>query len=222
MTNSAEKYFDCLAEVYDQATAPEGAWTPPQMIERMLRPALAEHKSVLDIGVGTGQALALIYKSGQFDTLDAIDISADFLKQCTDKFPNIKTFHGTFSSFCKQDHRRFDIIICCGVLEFIQDPEELIALVGSRLTDDGSFVFTFEPIVAEHKLQSNRQSLTVPDPTSSLYFDDFFTYRWTPQEIDGFLKKANMHAINQEAFVAYRKQGVDIIYHILDTRLITA
>jgi ubiquinone/menaquinone biosynthesis C-methylase UbiE len=51
------KYFDKIAAIYDQATAPANAWTPPKIVAQYVQSYVSQSTKLLDIGMGTGKSL---------------------------------------------------------------------------------------------------------------------------------------------------------------------
>jgi cyclopropane fatty-acyl-phospholipid synthase-like methyltransferase len=215
MNDSASKYYDILSPYYDKATEVENAWTPPRMVQRSCSKLLKDNIRVLDIGVGTGRSIDFIAKSNYQIEIHGVDISEKMLTICRSKYPASKLFHGDLKAYRTRGDVPFDLIISSGVLEFVKDLGTFFKDCATLLTDVGSCVFTYEPVVEFHKLQSEEQSLTVTDKNSKLYVDDFVTYRRRFLEIQTYLNEANLRVDEFSEFVAYNKGGIDIIYHLI-------
>lgn len=129
------------------------------------------------------------------------------LTVCRGKYPDIKLFHGDLKAYTAQCDVKFDLIIASGVLEFIEDLNLLFHDCATLLSETGSCVFTYEPVIEFHKCQSENKSLTVSDKNSKLYVEDFFTYRRRFLDVDQALKEASMRVDEFSEFVAYNKGG---------------
>lgn len=220
MNDSASKYYDILSPYYDKATEIENAWTPPQMVQMCCEKLLQNNIKVLDIGVGTGRSIDFITKSNKLVEIHGIDVSEKMLSVCREKYPMSKLFHGDLKAFATQCDQKFDIIIASGVIEFIEDLSSLFQDCASLLTEKGSIVFTYEPVVDYHKFQFEDKSLTVPDKNSKLYIEDFYTYRRRFLDVQSDLKEAKLGISEFSEFIAYNKGGVDIIYHLIRAQII--
>ena len=208
---NAEQYYNKLADKYELGT--QNTWNGPALIEDITLTLTDKTTTVLDIGIGTGQSIERLVASKQYKQIDGIDVSDEMLKICKDKFPSINLYHGDFLSFSDFRLNKYDLIICCGTLEFITDLKVFFEKCKSLLTSDGNLVLTFEPKIYGHTMQSlavsNLQGQN-PLPT-----DDFFTYRY---DIDDFYSLDTQYGFvvkQNNLFVAYKKLNIDIIYSLV-------
>ncbi|MCI0563673.1 MAG: class I SAM-dependent methyltransferase [Nitrososphaera sp.] len=211
----AEKYYDLLASVYDEATEASGSWNPPDIIYESIKAKVSIHSRILDIGIGTGLSIDKIYNSGIYKAIYGVDVSAKMLNVCKHKYPNAKLTHISSIVDIGSIDEHFDIVIGSGTLEFIEDIDLLVQQVRCKQKKDGVFAFTYEPIIYFHTYQKDRKSLTVPDKSSSLYVQDFYTYRHEPYEILKLLDKNNYQVTRDSEFIAYKKGEEEIIYHVV-------
>lgn len=211
----AEKYYDLLASVYDQATEAPGAWNPPGIIYEHIKDKVSIYSRILDIGIGTGLSIDKIYNSGIYKEIYGVDVSAKMLNVCKYKYPNAKLTHISSIVDIGRIDEHFDIVIGSGTLEFVEDIDLLVQQVRCKQKKDGVFAFTYEPIIYFHPYQNDRKSLTVPDKSSSLYVQDFYTYRHEPHEILKLLDKNNYQVTRDSEFIAYKKGEEKIIYHVV-------
>jgi len=59
-------YYDQLAQHYDAATSPPGAWTPPDVFAEVLNDwiSISPVETVFDIGIGTGKSIEYLAERG--------------------------------------------------------------------------------------------------------------------------------------------------------------
>ena len=218
MNDSASKYYDKIAGVYDQATASDLAWTPPSEITKYAEEAVANAKRVLDIGIGTGQSIENLISKNPKAEFVGLDVSKEMIDKCSEKFPTVRLHHGDLKSFKNDNSATFDVIISSGAFEFIEDLSEVFSDVLELLSDSRDFFFTFEPYIESHKLQGKKKSLTVEDENSTLYTGDFYTYRRDLDEVKAMLNENGLSLIKQKEFVAYKKANTDLIYYIVHAK----
>lgn len=212
---NAEKFYDNLADKYEVAT--QNAWTAPTHIESITQTLADKATTVLDIGIGTGQSIEKLFASQQFKQIEGIDTSDKMLKICKAKFPSITLQHGEFLSFSNFTLSNYDLIICCGALEFITDLNLFFQKCKTLLSDKGNLVLTFEPKISEHKIQSLAISNVKSDRVSNI--DDFLTYRYDIDEFNSFATKNGFKILKSKLFVSYKKLDTDIIYSLVHLTL---
>jgi ubiquinone/menaquinone biosynthesis C-methylase UbiE len=211
----AEQYYDLLAPVYDKATEVPGSWNPPDIVYESVKDKISKNSRILDVGIGTGLSIDKIYASGTYKEIYGVDVSAKMLDVCRDKYPNAKLTQISSIVDIGSVGDYFDLVISSGTLEFIEDIDLLFDQVRRKQKKDGVFAFTYEPIIYFHPFQNYSKSLTVPDKSSSLYIEDFYTYRHEPHEILNLLKKYSYKVTKDSEFIAYKKGEEKIIYHVI-------
>jgi predicted TPR repeat methyltransferase len=212
----SEEYFDLIASVYDQATEAEGSWNPPNVIYEHIKRLNKNNPAILDIGIGTGRSIDKIYKSGAYKEIHGVDVSEKMLDICRNRYPKVKLSKISSVNDIENTVAHYDLIICSGTVEFIEDISALFQKVSILLKTDGVFVFTYEPLIQFHQIQKHKKSLTVPNKESKLYIDNFYTYRHSPHEITNLLEQNNLRSEKDNEFVAYKKGEEYIIYHVVD------
>jgi len=215
MNESANKYYDLLASVYDKATEAPGAWNPPSMVYETIKHKISSQSRILDIGIGTGQSIAKIYGEGQYKEIWGVDVSTKMLDICKEKYPKAKLTRISSVADIENINGCFDMVISSGVTEFIEDIDLLFKHVSCKQEKGGIFAFTYEPIIYFHPFQNDRKSLTVPNKSSSFYLNDFYTYRRNPVEISHLLDTNNFRVTEDFEFIAYKKGTEQIIYHVV-------
>lgn len=162
----AEQYYDLLAPVYDKAAGAPGAWTPPGIIYDNIKHHISSSSKILDIGIGTGLSIDELYRSGVYKEIHGVDISAKMLDVCKSKYPKTKLAKISSIVDIGRIGDYFDIVICSGTLEFIEDIDLVVEQVRRKQRKAGVFAFTYEPIIYFHPRQHESRSLTVPDKSS--------------------------------------------------------
>jgi 2-polyprenyl-3-methyl-5-hydroxy-6-metoxy-1,4-benzoquinol methylase len=81
------------------------------------------NKKILDFGSGPGYLFSYLKETGKSFEYSALDFSSDSINQLKEKFQNDKGFKEAFfiSGFPTQINQKFDIIICCEVIEHLSD-----------------------------------------------------------------------------------------------------
>ena len=207
----AEKYYDQLAVKYDQATA--NSWAAPMQIESITTNVSNKETSVLDIGIGTGQSIHGLYNSQNFKLIEGIDVSEEMIKYCKESYPDVILHKGDFLQFNNFQLSQYDLIICCGTLEFINNLESFLKKCSSLLAKNGNLVITFEPRIDGHSVQG--KSISEVKSERLIGVEGFMTYR---HDLDYFkitAEKSGLQIKKQSLFVSYRKLDVEVVYMIV-------
>lgn len=131
-------YFDHMAANYRErsATMP-WAWLR-RFEERAVLEAclpLNSRARVLDLGAGAGYYTESLHKLG-YKNLTAVDISGEMLAQI--KCPGCATVRADIQQYRSEEP--FDLIVCAGAIEFLDQPQKMFANVAAMLKPGGSFV----------------------------------------------------------------------------------
>lgn len=216
MTKPAARYYDLLSANYDPVTSELGVWTTPEIMAQQIAPILKNGAKLLDIGIGTGQLIGFLRKIGQSIQVEGVEVSRKMSEICQLKYPDVKIHHGDILEIDFPDLGYFDMITICGALEFIPELNLLLQKCSRLLSESGYLVFTYEPVIIAHPIQNQEKSLTVPSSSDrEQYVKDFFTYRYSPFQMYQELKLNGFDCQSDIEFVAYRKQEMDIIYHLI-------
>lgn len=208
------EYYDKLANVYDRATEPPGAWAPPNFIAGVIEANGIAQGRILDIGIGTGRSIATLYEAG-FRDIIGVDCSANMLVECRRKYPDILLIEGRFEEADLTAFVPFDLIIASGVFEFIEDLPAAIQKAADILRKGGALLFTYEPVIDGHEIQGVTKSFVVPSQTSAYFVPDFFVYRHHPSTVSHYIRAAGLTIQLDEEFVSYKKLDNLIIYHCI-------
>ena len=208
MVKIIELYNNKLAEQYNEATL-KGKWHAPKEANKLLlqHRLVKNNLVVLDLGVGTGQSIKSFANKGC--RVYAVDISNKMLQITKQKYPEVKTFkYDINNGLAKLNfrHKSFDMLIAVGVLEFIKSIKRIIKETYQLLKKDGYFVFTYELLLPNHRLQK----LRVQDNAKGYiknppYTTRFKLYRRTKKEINGILNNAGYQIIRHSKIRAFLK-----------------
>jgi ubiquinone/menaquinone biosynthesis C-methylase UbiE len=218
--SGAASFYDQLAAVYDQATAGERAWTPNRVMGPFLRAAVQPGDRVLDIGTGTGQTLAALFECGVAVEAHALDISGEMLAHCRTRHGDaVRLFHGGIEEFAAaHTGPGFDILLCAGMVEFVEDLEGFLSVCRQLLRPNGTLLLTYEPVIEFHTYQHEARSAVVPGAAAraaGVTAEGFCTYRRRPDEMSRQLRRAGFEVAEEVEFIAYRKLESDIVYHLV-------
>jgi predicted TPR repeat methyltransferase len=211
------QYYNEVASVYDRSTEPPGAWAPPEVLARVIQSYNLCRGRVLDIGIGTGRAIAAIYDAGYRDIV-GVDCSSKMLAECHNKYPEIILLEGRFEEVDLTSHAPFGLIISSGVFEFMSDLRMAIEKAAKMLDVGGAMLFTYEPLIDGHEIQEEASSLVVPNQASAYFVPGFYAYRHRPSTIRDYVRGAGLSVALDEEFVSYKKAGHLIIYHCILVR----
>lgn len=208
---NTEKYYDQLAAIYDTATA-EG-WHAPNQVEKITKFLSDKDTNILDIGIGTGQSIQEIFSNNQFKSIEGIDTSGKMLEICKTKYPSIQLHYGEFLSYENFSLDSYDLIICCGALEFIPDLNQFFKKCKQLLSSKSNLVLTYEPRIYAHKIQAKSKSGASSERVNEVA--DFVTFRYNLNEFNEIAANNGFEILKNELFVSYRKLDSDIIYSLV-------
>lgn len=101
------------------------------LIERFLRTVIREArilrpKTILEAGCGEGFILDRLYKAGVGEKRIGIDFSDDAIELAKKERPHLDVRKGDIYNIPFKDNS-FDLVICCEVLEHLEQPEKALA-----------------------------------------------------------------------------------------------
>ena len=208
-------YFDQVADRYDEATRREDRWTAPVYIYQRLKDIVSSESRILDIGIGTGNAIDSIYQSNQYLSITGVDASEKMLAKCGIKYPDINLIKIDLIQDLNSIDQTFDLVICSGAVEFIKTITVFFQQCQRLLVDQGMLCFTYEPLIDFHPIQKDRKTLTMGNLKQDLYVDNCYTYRYPPIQVFNYLNHYGFRLVSDEEFIAYSKHGEPIIYHLI-------
>jgi ubiquinone/menaquinone biosynthesis C-methylase UbiE len=121
-----------------------------------------KNKIVLDLGVGTGNALNFL--KGEKDIF-GIDLTFFMLKEAQKKFPKAKLIQANVLSIPLKT-KSIDIVTAVGLIEYIQDTIPFIEELYRILKNEGYLILTFSP-----KNFWTRMRLLLGHPIYAMSFD---------------------------------------------------
>jgi predicted TPR repeat methyltransferase len=209
---SAEKYYDALANLYDAATAPEGAWMSPLYIATEVTRLETTPASALIIGVGTGLDIPPLLAK-KIPHIEAIDISGNMIATAHAKFPKLSYHHADFMKHENFKLPCYDLIICSGTLEFLADFLGFFQKASCLLSQDGTLLVTYEPLIAGHKVQQDMHSTQLSERIAELKNLPLTTYRHTITDLLTACGVSGLTLTKHFEYISYRKMDADMIYH---------
>ncbi len=210
------QYNNTLAQVYDEATAGAFKWKAPQESNLLILPYAKKGHEVLDIGIGTGQSSEALSRIGC--KITGLDISTKMLAVARKKFPEFNLHKADIEGRLPVlAHRKFDIILTIGVLEFVDDIKRVFKKISQFLEPDGLLCFTYEKYLPQSKLQRWRVSDLGKGLTTSASAPSFLVHRYTPIQINNFLKDEDLKILEAKTFEAYlkSKDKIPVYYSIV-------
>lgn len=206
---SLETYYNNLARAYDHVTRASG-WIPPAVASSLIAPHVREGTRVLDIGIGTGQAIAGLLDRGA--RVCGIDVSHNMLRRASDKYPELELHRmdidegpGVLGG------RRFDVVTAIGVLDLVRDLRQVLGSIKDLTAENGHLCFTFEELIEGHEIQGARQApASLSGPRSLLRHgkgnvEVFETRRYEFGEVDAAIAEAGFGELEARRFVAYER-----------------
>jgi ubiquinone/menaquinone biosynthesis C-methylase UbiE len=117
----ATRYWDKLADVYDESQLLAGA-TYPSIIEK-LRGEFASHDRLLDVGAGTGILTAQVAPLVAHVT--CTDIAPEMLEKAKAKLADLDhvDYRVEEAAALSFEDDSFDVVLCCNVLHQMADPD---------------------------------------------------------------------------------------------------
>ena len=195
---------------YDLASR-EAGWDSPSRAQKLVEKFVVKDSIVLDLGTGTGQAVAGYVKKGAHvigldkdpEMLQAashlLNGSGDFRQANINKVLPIEDLES-----------KVDVAQAVGVLEFAEDFKSILSKVKTVLKSDGVFVFTIE-------------TTDDGDEVTSEYFeDDIMVYRRSADYAKRLLEESGFSLMFDEAYGGYERSDLTnhkVPYHIFLAQL---
>lgn len=193
---------EMTSEEYDSASK-EAGWDSPERAQKLVDAYVTPGSKVLDIGIGTGQAVSGYAEKGA--TVVGLDHDASML----DKASRIVGENGLLrqADINKElpiaDLREsVDVAQAIGVLEFAEDLPAVLEQVHGSLKENGVFVFTSELVDDTHASKSEFEDIGLT------------VHRHTTEEIQGLLEQKGYKLLSQEAYDGYQREDGEVPYGI--------
>lgn len=193
---------EMTSEAYD-ADSKEAGWDSPERAQKLVEGYVTPGSKVLDIGIGTGQAVEGYAAKGA--TVIGLDHDASMLDKAS-------TVIGENGSLRQADINKelpitdlkesVDVAQAIGVLEFAEDLPAVLDQVHGSLKENGVFVFTSELVDDTHDSKSEFEDIGLT------------VHRYTAEEIQGLLEQKGYKLLSQEAYDGYRREDGEVPYGI--------
>lgn len=134
---SRERYFDSVALEYSKRSR-GFLWKRVRESESAVMMGMLDGHplgDVLELGCGSGYYSKLLYER-KCDRLVCVDLSSKMLENLDT--PGCEKIEADIQYF--QSESRFDTIVCAGVMEFLQKPDNIFNNVAAMLNPQGLFV----------------------------------------------------------------------------------
>jgi len=193
-----------VASEYDELSEQSG-WDSPERAQTLVGDYIKEGSVVLDLGVGTGQAVRGYAEKGAL--VIGFDHDSEMLEVAqavTGESGNMRLADINEPLPVDDLYEQVDVVQAVGVLEFASDLGNILAQVESTLKSDGVFVFTTE--VME---ESNLAVETFPEAGVTIY-------RHTVDEVKQLLEEIGLKVVTDEGYGGYARDDVadKVPYHI--------
>lgn len=202
--NPTKEVNKVTAEVYDMETTGSG-WDSPQRAQRLVEQYVHDGSVVLDIGIGTGQAVrGYLEKGASIVGLDHDLAMLNVAESLTGKSGLIRQADINKPLPIDDLLGKVDVAQAIGVLEFANDIGDLVEQVRQTLVTDGVFVFTVETLAN-----------TSEDPTQQ--YSGLIIHRHTADEIRALLRDKGFGLLYDEAYGGYERGDTatkKVPYHI--------
>jgi S-adenosylmethionine-dependent methyltransferase len=170
-----------------------------------------EHKySILDAGAGTGDLVLRLAKPQTEMVLS--DISANMLQQARQTFhselPEIAVdfIHASIHELSEKLDKRFDLVLCHAVLEWLQEPRDAIQSL-LKFVEPGGYVsimfFNRNSLIMRQMLNGNLKKLKS---------ENFKDKKTTLTPISPLDPETVYHWLESEGLTILRKTGVRVMY----------
>jgi predicted TPR repeat methyltransferase len=182
----------------------EAGWDSPERAQKLVEPFIVSGAKVLDIGIGTGQAVSGYADKGA--TVIGLDHDPAMLNTA-------QSVVGENGSLRQADINKelpiadlknsVDVAQAVGVLEFAEDLPSVFEQVHKSLKDNGVFVFTSE-LIEDYD----------PQPQTHYPELDITVYRHSPEEVKRLLDESGFSLVEADLYDGYERGGKSIPYGI--------
>lgn len=164
-------------------------------------------EKILDLGIGTGLASINFSRIGL--KVYGLDRSEEMLNKCREKgFAEDLRIHNLADRTIPFDNDYFDHIICCGVLHFLGDLDNIFSEAARLMKGGGLFAFTVIPgIGADYKKEMTDWGVPV--------------YKHPPEYIKKLLYKNGMVLIKEQRLLTKGadKVNYDIMFSVMIVKI---
>lgn len=189
-------------ESYDTESQSAG-WDSPERAQKLVEPYITSGATVLDIGIGTGQAIKGYADKGAI--VIGIDHDEEMINEATLIVgENGSVRKGDINELIPVDDLKdsIDVAQAIGVLEFAKDLPDILGKVYETLKPGGVFVFTVELI----------ENINAPE--KEVYFPEaqVTVYRYLQKEIEALLQDSGFTLITSDSYDGYKRGDSPALY----------
>lgn len=203
-TNNPRRYFDALAPGYDERTAAAG-WQNNTVFGKKLGALTCNPQAYLDLGAGTGETITETLRHTRPERIVAVEFAPQMVALLRRKFRGDARFTyktTTINDYLAGDANEgpFGLVTAICVYSFVAEPRQILEGVARNLTEDGLFIFTYEPAVRGEPTQTPfRHAVTGQEIT---------TYRQSRAEIARMARQSGLSIVSDERYSALKERDV--------------
>ena len=198
---------ETLIPTYD-TDSKEAGWDSPERAQKLVEPFIVPGVKVLDVGIGTGQAVRGYAERGATVIgLDYDQAMLDTAKQVVGENSSLRQADINKELPIADLENSVEVAQAVGVLEFAEDLPSVFAQVNKALKDGGVFVFTSE-LVEDYD----------PQPQTHYPELDITVYRHSPEEVKRLLDEAGFSLVDADLYNGYERGGKSVPYGIFLAR----
>jgi len=202
---SVSELFDRLADGYDVNARENIRYRLPECVYEALSPFFSGAQSMLDVGIGTG-LLAILVRRHPDIRIVGVDCSSRMLDVCArtnraDEVHCVDVAEHTLPF----EAAAFDIVVACGVTEFVSPLDHLIMELTRVTRRSGVVAVTYE-IAPEGVSELERRDGPVP------------CYAYGGAHVGGMLRRAGLEALSAVTVEGYVLDGAALRHGIVVSR----
>jgi SAM-dependent methyltransferase len=180
-------------------------WDSPGRAQKLVEPYITPGSKVLDIGIGTGQAVRGYAQRGV--TVVGLDHDTSMLIAA-------RSVVGDTGLLREADINKplpiddikesVDVALAVGVLEFAEDLRGILGQVRNSLKENGIFAFTCELVNSERTVELQT------------YFPDIdiTVYRHSAEEVGMLIDETGYELVSSDEYSGYERGDDDVLYGI--------
>ncbi|MGK2896599.1 MAG: class I SAM-dependent DNA methyltransferase [Candidatus Saccharimonadales bacterium] len=182
----------------------EAGWDSPERAQKLVEPFIISGAKVLDIGIGTGQAVSgYADKGATVIGLDHDQAMLDAAQSVVGKNGSLRQADINKELPIADLEDSVDVAQAVGVLEFAEDLPSVFEQVHKTLKDNGVFVFTSE-LIEDYD----------PQPQTHYTELDLTVYRHSPEDVKQLLDESGFSLVDADLYDGYERGGRSVPYGI--------
>ncbi len=190
------------SEHYD-TNSKEAGWDSPERAQRLVESYITPDSKVLDIGIGTGQAVnGYAEKGATVIGLDHDELMLTAAESIVGEHGSLRQADINTELPISDLKESVDVVQAIGVLEFAEDLPKIFEQVHGSLKENGVFVFTAELVDDTHPEKSEYENVGLT------------VHRHSIEQIRGLLEKKGYTLLNSETYAGYEREDGKVPYGI--------